>query len=233
MEEDLKSIKDNFDMIKRRVEEACQKAGRDPGSVSIMAVSKMNPLEAVLAAYNAGVRLFGENRVQEALSKFEDRQRLMPEARLELIGHLQRNKARDAVAFFDSIQSVDSEKLLVELGKRAAQAEKKIDILFELHTAEDSKAGFRDRSELFDVLEKAAGMEYLVPRGLMTMAPFTDDIGMVRDSFAECREAFLACPLYGSPGWDTLSMGMSSDMDLAILEGSTLIRIGTAIFGAR
>lgn len=219
--------------VRARMASACAACGRDPAGVSLMAVTKFNPAEAVRAAYDAGVRLFGENRVQEAQGKFPSGSAGYPGARLELIGHLQGNKAKPAAELFDAVQSVDSVKLVDELGKRAAAAGRKLDILFELHTGEASKAGFPDAESLFRGVEAAAAWPSLRPRGLMTMAPYTDDVAAIRASFAACARAFSLSPLHGEPFWDTLSMGMTNDLELAIEAGSTLVRIGTAIFGER
>lgn len=216
-----------------RIETASKAVGRNPHSVQLMAVSKFNPPEAVAAAYRAGCRLFGENRVQEALSKFADRAALYPGLQLQLLGHLQSNKAKDAVHVFDCVQSVDSIKILNELDKRAQQQEKRIDVLFELHTGEEAKTGFPDKASLFEAIEHAARLPSLRLRGLMTMAPYTDDEKRIRDSFRACRIAFQEAPCAQSEDWDTLSMGMTNDLELAIAEGSTLVRIGTAIFGRR
>lgn len=219
--------------VQSRIEAACSGCGRDPGTVRLMAVTKFNPAEAVEAAYAAGLRCFGENRVQEAQGKFADRERRFPGARLEFLGHLQGNKARDAAALFDCVQSVDSLRLVTELGKRAQAAGKVLDILFELHTGEASKSGFPDAASLHGAVEAAMAWPSLRPRGLMTMAPYTDDERAIRESFRACARAFRESGLAGSPSWDTLSMGMTNDLELAIEEGSTMVRIGTAIFGER
>lgn len=202
-----------------------------------MAVTKFHPIEAVEAAYAAGARLFGENRVQEAESKFAPFLASHPDARVELIGSLQSNKAKKAVALFSSVQSVDSLGLLSELEKRAAAASRRLDILFELHTGEDSKAGFPDLEGLLEAADFLAGLgpdSSLRPRGLMTMAPFTKDEGSIRASFRSLRAAFDALKTrFPFPSFDTLSMGMTNDFEIAVEEGSTLVRIGTAIFGSR
>lgn len=228
-----RAIAEAVNGVQSRIRDAALACDRDPSSVRLMAVSKFNPLEAVLAAYRAGCRLFGENRVQEASAKFRDRASMLPGARLELIGHLQSNKARDCVDAFDAVQSVDSIKILEELAKRAEQRGKVLDVLFELHTGEESKSGFPDRLSLYEAMNHALSLPSIRPRGLMTMAPFTDDEAAIRASFAQCRAAFLEAPMAGSDAWDTLSMGMTNDLELAIAEGSTLVRVGTAIFGRR
>lgn len=234
-----------------RVEAAAARAGRRVSEISVMAVTKFHPLEAVEAAYRAGLCLFGESRVQEAEGKFPDFLAAHPDARLEMIGTLQSNKAKRAAALFSRIQSVDSAELLKELDKRARALGLRLEILLELHTGEESKAGFPDLESLFRALELAAalggaaeglpaGIEGLSAsggiaiRGLMTMAPYTKDEAPIRASFralASAREAILA--RFGLPGFDVLSMGMTNDFEAAIEEGSTLVRVGTALFGSR
>jgi pyridoxal phosphate enzyme (YggS family) len=237
--ENLENIPAGLEVVKARIAEAEQKSGRAPGSVKLLAVSKFHPVEAVLAAYNAGQRLFGENRVQEASEKFIDlgmRLRLkglsFPE--LHLIGSLQRNKARQAIAVASCIQSVDRVSLLEELAKLTSATGKKIKVLFEYHTGEEAKSGFENLEDLLFALEAAIKMPYIVPSGFMTMAPFTDNESEIRRSFSllreiaeKARKRFSNFPLF------ELSMGMSNDYRIAIEEGSTLVRIGTAIFGER
>lgn len=241
--EDYGFVSDNALRIRERIHEAATKAGRDPGSVSFMAVTKFHPISAVEAAYAAGLRLFGENRVQEAEAKYADIAQRFPGARVELIGSLQSNKARKACALFAAVESVDSPGLLEELEKRARAQGKALDILFELHTGEESKAGFPDRDSLFEACDllcrlaagrDAAGAGGLSLRGLMTMAPFTKEEAPVRASFRSLKAAFEELrSRYHFPSFDVLSMGMTNDYEIAIEEGSTLVRIGTALFGAR
>jgi hypothetical protein len=236
-------VSDNVALVRERIAAAAIRSGRRPDEISLLAVSKFHPIEAVDAAWAAGLRLFGENRVQEAESKFGDRSERLPGARLEFVGSLQSNKAKRACALFDAVQSVDSEDLLRELDSRAKALGRRLDILFELHTAEDSKAGLLGLDALLRACELAAelgatanspGPGGLDPRGLMTMAPFTDDETAVRSSFRALREALSAVQArFAFPGFETLSMGMTGDFETAIEEGSTLVRIGTAIFGER
>ncbi|TFG83555.1 MAG: YggS family pyridoxal phosphate-dependent enzyme [Spirochaetales bacterium] len=229
-----RAVADAVEAVRETVARACAVAGRKPAGVSLLAVSKFNPVEAVMAAYAAGLRLFGENRVQEAEEKFVALKASYPDIQLHLLGHLQTNKARKAIGLFDCIQSVDSEKLLVELARHAEASGVLMDILFELHTGEESKSGFADADQLYRAFDVALSLPMLRPRGLMTMAPYTDDAKAIRASFRACRVAFdeLAAR-HVSSGWDIVSMGMTNDYPLAIEEGSTLIRIGAAIFGER
>lgn len=227
--------------IRSRIEAAAGGVGRDAAAIELMAVTKFHPLEAVEAAYGAGIRHFGENRVQEAEGKYPVFLASHPDARLEMIGHLQSNKARKAVELFARIQSVDSRELLLELSKRASiRAEEgsgALEILFELHTGEESKTGFPDPDALFracDTLAEAGPGSSLVPRGLMTMAPFTSDAAVIRASFRALKAALEAVrERFSFPAFDVLSMGMTNDFEIAVEEGSTLLRVGTALFGER
>jgi pyridoxal phosphate enzyme (YggS family) len=235
-------VADNSRRVLERVEAAAARAGRKPDEVSLMAVSKFHPLEAVEAAYAAGLRLFGESRVQEAEAKFEAFLPAHPEARLELIGQLQSNKAKRAASLFSRIQSVDSESLILELDKRARAAGLRLEILLELHTGEESKSGFPGLEELLRAAEliaslgaggggRTSGIEL---RGLMTMAPYTQEEAPIRASFRALRGAREELARrFGFASFDVLSMGMSNDFELAVEEGSTLVRVGTAIFGQR
>jgi pyridoxal phosphate enzyme (YggS family) len=220
--------------IEERIAAAARRAGRDPGEIRLMGVSKFQELPLIEEAWAGGLRLFGENRVREAAEKFTGFKSLHPEAELHLIGSLQRNKAKIAVSLFDCIESVDRDELIAELGKFAAAREKPLEILLELHTGEDSKAGYPDEDSLFRAAEKALAFPALALRGLMTMAPFTREESPIRASFRalvsagnKLRARFPEC------GWSCLSMGMSNDFEIAVEEGSTLLRIGTALFEER
>lgn len=229
------TIAQNLAHLEARVAAACEGCGRPRQAVSVLAVSKFNPLEAVLAAREAGQCLFGENRVQEAQEKFgPDRPPLLSDSQVHLLGHLQSNKAKKAVQLFDCIQSVDSTAILLEINKQAERLSKVQDLLLELHTGEESKSGFADLDSLLAAVDLATGLPAIRLRGLMTMAPFTNDTAAIRASFVACREAFERVGQdLRLPAFDILSMGMTNDFELAIEEGATLLRIGTAIFGAR
>lgn len=199
-----------------------------------MAVSKFHGPEAVVEAYGAGVRLFGESRVQEARDKFPPLATTCPGIEVHLIGSLQRNKVKAAVDLFSCVQSVDREEIVTELSRRAAAAGTTVDILLELHTGEESKAGFPDRDAAARALELALSLGSLRVRGLMTMAPYTEDSAAIRASF----RSLVACAAFlrsRFPETDlsVLSMGMTNDYEIAVEEGSTLVRVGTAIFGPR
>jgi pyridoxal phosphate enzyme (YggS family) len=215
-----------------RIREAARRAGRDPGDVSLLSVAKFHPIEAVDAAYRAGARLFGESRVQEAESKYPAYLAAHPDASVEMIGHLQSNKAKRAVALFSRVQSVDSLDILAELDRRALEADRRMELLLELHTGEDSKSGFGSLDELWAACEAATAMRGVLVRGLMTMAPYTKDPSPIRASFRALREAYSEVRRrFCFPRFDVLSMGMSNDYEIAVEEGATLVRVGTAIFG--
>jgi pyridoxal phosphate enzyme (YggS family) len=207
-----------------------------------MGVSKFHPISKIEEAYNHGLRLFGENRVQEAAEKFPPFIESHPGCELHMIGTLQRNKARLA-QLFDCVQSVDREEIIIELAKHAGGREKPLRVLLELHTGELSKSGFPDEESLLRAAEKTLALPGLEAAGLMTMAPFGADEKRIRASFralVHAREVLIShfppggpSPGGPSPGWACLSMGMSGDFEIAVEEGSTLLRIGTAIFGER
>ncbi|MDR0719910.1 MAG: YggS family pyridoxal phosphate-dependent enzyme [Treponema sp.] len=240
MNNDGFDIKAGVDLIEEQISGACARCGRKREEIRLMAVSKFHPLESVEEAYKQGIRLFGENRVQEGISKFSKFRENFPAAKAEvhLIGSLQRNKAKSAVQFFDCIQSVDRDPLIEELGALTGERKTPLIILLEYHTGEESKAGFSGLDSLYRGAEKALSCPGLSPQGLMTLAPFTDDEKTLRASFRQLYRAAEELEKRfpqdgGKKRWTTLSMGMSGDFEIAIEEGSTLVRIGTAIFGAR
>lgn len=197
-----------------------------------MAVTKTLPRAAVEAAREAGIGLFGENRVQEAEEKYAE---LAEGVELHLIGHLQRNKARAASALFRCVQSIDRTETAKTLNDRCGERNAVMDVLLEFNTSgEESKSGFRTRDELFRCLDEIIRMPFLRVRGLMTVGPLDPDPGVIRGSFRRLATLFreIAQEL-GASLFDTLSMGMSGDFETAIEEGSTLVRIGTALFGSR
>lgn len=232
----IKNIKDNLQLIRNNIQEAESKSGRQAGSVKLMAVSKFHPAEAVIEAINANQFLFGENRVQEASSKFPEILGKNSDVKLHMIGQLQSNKVKNAVKIASCIQSVDRIELLNEIEKQCSKIDKKIEILFEVHTGEDSKSGFTSTDDLIKSLDLCEEGKYphIIPCGFMTMAPFTEDKSLIHNSFATLRE--LSEKLknkYKEFPLNELSMGMSGDYEIAIEEGSTLVRVGTAIFGER
>ncbi len=220
----------NLASLRERIAAASARAGRDPASVTLMAVSKNQPPDAVRAALDAGLMCFGENRVQEAKAKIP----LCPNrAQWQMIGHLQSNKCRDAVALFSMIQSVDSLALALALNQQCEKAAKTMPILLEVNVAgEGTKFVYRPAALLaeFGELSKLPRLEI---HGLMTIAPYTPTPERVRPVFHRLCELKAECEqLLGAP-LPQLSMGMSGDFEVAIEEGATLVRIGTALFGAR
>lgn len=209
-----------------------------PQNVRLLAVSKFHPSESVIEAVNAGQLCFGENRVQEAGAKFDEVRAALPDKKIELhiIGSLQRNKVKEAVRIAQVIESVDRIELLKEIEKQCSKLEKTIEVYFELHTGEESKSGFESEESLFEVLDyiKDGNAPHVVPKGLMTMAPNTDEESLIRKSFQKLNEVFDNVKnKYPQFPFTEKSMGMSGDWKIAVEEGSTEVRIGTAIFGKR
>ena len=224
------NLADNLDAIQQRIRAACAREKRDPASVLLLAVTKSQPPEVVNAAADLGLNIFGENKVQEARAKIP----LCPgRLRWQMIGHLQSNKCRDAVELFEIIQSVDSLHLAQEIAKRAEQAGKRMPILLEVNLAgESSKFGYR-AEQLLAELERINALPRIEVHGLMTVPPWTPEPEKVRPVFRRLRELKEACErILGAP-LPHLSMGMSGDFEIAIEEGATIVRIGTALFGPR
>ncbi len=216
--------------IRQEIEEAAERSGRLLTDISLMAVSKTQPYERILDLYDEGQLLFGENRVQEAADKLPgDRPQGM---NVHLIGHLQSNKAKRALTLFDRIDSIDSLRLARILEK---QLDRPYPILLQLKTSdEESKYGFADEDELLFALEAISSFRYLTVKGIMSIGPLTSDETVTRKAFEQTRKLYhRAQELFPDLNLDTLSMGMSGDFVLAIAEGSTMVRIGTRLFGAR
>jgi hypothetical protein len=235
------SIADNIARVEEEIADACRRALRTRNSVQLMAVSKTHPAELVMEAFACGIRLFGENRVQEFSAKQSALQaagmsRGAETASFHLIGPLQSNKATRATPIFDAIDSVDSLRLAERLDQACADLGKHLPILIEIKLSpEASKHGLApDADELRQLLERLPELSNLKFRGLMTVPPYADDLEQVRPYFRrlrEMRDTF--AQRYPALQFDELSMGMSHDFSVAIEEGSTLVRVGTAIFGAR
>jgi pyridoxal phosphate enzyme (YggS family) len=217
----MSSISDNLERIKSGL----------PGHVTLVAVSKTKPNEAIEEAYGAGHRDFGENKVQELQVKGPS---LAKDIHWHYIGHLQRNKVKYIAPFVHLVHGVDSLRLAEEINKRAAQNDRVIDILLQVHIAEESTKFGLSVSELVELVESKAlhSLERIRVRGLMGMATFTSDQDHVRREFKNLKTAFDQIKT-SFPACDTLSMGMSNDYQIAIEEGSTMVRIGTDIFGSR
>jgi len=216
--------------VEQRMEAACARAGRATDSVMLLPVTKDQPPEVIDEAARLGLNLFGESKVQEAKAKIP-----LCSARLRwhMIGHLQTNKCRDAVALFEMIQSVDSLRLAREINKQAEQAAKRVPILLEVNAAgEASKFGYKPEQLLAEVTQISA-LPRLELRGLMTVPPWSPEPERVRDVFRQVRELKARCEETLSGALPELSMGMSGDFEVAIEEGATLVRLGTVLFGER
>ena len=239
---DDNAIKHNIEKICERIEKAAERSGRKAENIALMAVSKFHSFEEIQSAYRTGIRLFGENRVQEAVCKFANMRQTLEQSELHMIGTLQRNKVKDIVPLVSCIQSVDRIELLDEIAKqlhkdKSTNAEQTqmptLKLLFEIHTGEKSKAGFANEDDTVRALEHAEKLKLQVT-GFMTMAPFTEDRTQIRKSFASLRELSERMqkrfPFFC---FTELSMGMSGDFEIAVEEGSTMVRVGTSIFGTR
>ncbi len=233
----MTALAENLEKLEEAIGQACRAAGRERGTVELMAVSKTYPAETIAEAAGLGLRLFGENRVQEFGSKAAVLEELRRDAlRVHLIGHLQSNKAVRAVELFDAIDSVDSLKLAERLNEAAGKLGKRLPVLLEVKlSTEETKAGLEpESSAAAELLERLQDLEFLETRGLMTIAPWGVGEDVTRACFrslGQWRERWAAA--YPRLKLDVLSMGMSGDFVLAIQEGATRIRVGTALFGKR
>lgn len=229
-------IKTNIKKIKSQITAAEIAAGRKPGTVKLLAVSKFHPAEFVYDAISAGQIDFGENRVQEACSKFPEIIEKFPNVNLHIIGQLQTNKVKKAVQIASMIESVDRLELVKEIEKQCAKIDKKIEILFEFHTGEESKSGYKTVESLEETMDFIAqgNAPHIIPKGFMTMAPLTENTDEIKKSFLMMKQtAEKMQEKYNDFELTELSMGMSHDFKIAIEAGSTEVRVGTAIFGQR
>jgi pyridoxal phosphate enzyme (YggS family) len=220
----IQDIHANLEAVHERVARACERAGRKPDDVLLIAVSKTVEIERIRLAVTAGVQALGENRVQEAKDKVAALGRPVP---WHLIGSLQTNKARDAVELFDWIHSVDREELARELDRRAHQRERRVKILVQVNVGEEPQKGGVHPAELKGLLESLTALSSLDVRGLMCIPPAAETAEASRAWFKRLRE------LRDAAGLEHCSMGMSGDFEVAIEEGATMVRVGTAIFGPR
>lgn len=252
----------NLELVRDRIHKAALRVGRKEEDIRIMAVTKLQPWEAVREAYQGGVRIFGENRVQEAREKYRE---LLPGMELHLIGHLQSNKVKYVPSLFSWVDSIDRLSIAEELEKRLAKAQcedrsdngeqggsgeevdnrgpgvyrgpesSPLQILLELNTSgEESKSGYPTYESLLRDIEKILSFPHLQVRGLMTVGPLTTDTDQIRRSFRMLHHTFEDLKRrYPEGKWDTLSMGMSADFEIAIEEGATMVRLGTILFGER
>ena len=225
------SIAQNLQRIREDIATAAAQSGRSPHEIRLIAVSKTKPMEALQAAAEVGQLDFGENKVQE----LSEKQAQLPHLQWHMIGNLQRNKVKYLIDYVHLIHSVDSPRLLKEVSKRALKAERMVDVLLQLNISEeDSKSGLNE-STTAELLDHIDDYPSLRVRGLMGMAAFSEDEKLVRSQFARLRRAFEDFQGIEHPRIEMaeLSMGMSNDFAWAIAEGSTMVRIGSAIFGAR
>jgi hypothetical protein len=230
------SIAENIAQVLDRIAAAARRSGRNPEEITLMAVSKTFPPESIREAYAAGLRVFGENRVQEFAGK-ADAVRDLRDAEWHLIGHLQSNKAAKAAELFSAVDSVDSVRLAEKLNAAALSAGKTLPVLIEINVGgEEAKSGVAPgAAELEQVLLAAPRWESLKIRGLMTVPPYTEDPEGSRPYFRQLRQIrdSIAARELPKIGTAALSMGMSHDFEVAIEEGATCVRVGTAIFGER
>lgn len=224
------SITENLREIQARVAAACARAGRETGEVQLLAVSKGHPATAIEEAAAAGLTVFGESKVQEARAKIP---LCHGHLRWQMIGHLQTNKVRDAVPLFEMVQSIDSLRLAEELSRRCEQASRTMPVLLEVNVAgEASKFGYPPERLLAE-LEQLNRLPRIEIHGLMTIPPFVTVAEKARPYFERLRQLKERCETALGVPLPHLSMGMSGDFEVAIAEGATIVRVGTAIFGAR
>jgi pyridoxal phosphate enzyme (YggS family) len=228
----MQGIKDNIAAIRSRIEKASAKIGRSADQITLVAVSKTVEAERINQAIRSGINIIGENRVQEAEAKFKQ---ITEPVEKHLVGHLQTNKAKKAVELFDFIQSVDSARIAEEISKRALDAGKIMEVLVEVNTScEETKYGL-EADQLLPLIETISKLEGIRIKGLMTIGLFSDNPEDTRPCFKRLKELFDRTESAGIPNVEMryLSMGMTSDFEVAIEEGSNMVRVGTGIFGAR
>ncbi len=225
------ALRANLAAVRERIARAAERAGRSGAEVLLVAVSKTVPVERIRAAIAAGVPALGENRVQEAKEKVAAIGHPVP---WHLIGHLQTNKVKDALGCFDLIQSVDRLPLAEALSARATREGRRVEALVQVNVAEEPQKGGLPPADLRRALETMAGLPGLALRGLMTIPPLPRDPQESRPHYRAMRKLLDEAQGWGpGPGFRELSMGMSGDFEVAIEEGATMVRVGTAIFGAR
>jgi pyridoxal phosphate enzyme (YggS family) len=225
----MPTIKENLLKVMVRIEEAARRARRDPGGIKLVAVSKTVEPARIKEAIEAGISVLGENYVQEARKKIEEIGRGVT---WHFIGHLQSNKAKSAIHLFDMIHSVDNLSLAKELNRRAEQEDRTVRALIEVNLAQEATKFGTDEEKLFDLARGMLQLNHLSLEGLMTMPPYFDDPERGRPYYVKLRELREKMVQEGIPIKE-LSMGMSNDFEIAIEEGATYVRIGTAIFGPR
>ena len=225
-------LKDQLEDVEARIQAACRRAGRSRDEVTLIAVSKTKPVETLREAYDLGVRVFGENKVQDLTAKYEA---LPDDIHWHMIGHLQTNKVKYIIDKVDLIHSVDSLKLAETIEKEAEKHALTADILVEVNVAqEESKFGLKTE-EVIPFIEKISGFSHVNVRGLMTIAPFVENPEENRSIFADLHQLSvdISNKNIDNVNVSILSMGMTNDYEIAIEEGATMVRVGTGIFGAR
>ncbi|MEW6614346.1 MAG: YggS family pyridoxal phosphate-dependent enzyme [Thermodesulfobacteriota bacterium] len=236
----MSKIADNLLSVKERIEKAALKAGRDPGEVKLVVVSKTIEVEEIREAISAGATILGESYVQEAKEKIEEIGHQVGARRVvplfwHMIGHLQTNKVKQAVSMFDMFHSVDRKVLAEEIDKRAKQSGKRVSVLIQVNISHETTKSGIERDRAISLVSEIANLTNIKVEGLMTMPPYFDDPEDARSYFKSLRELKEEIEREGleNISMRELSMGMSSDFEIAIEEGATIVRIGTAIFGER
>jgi pyridoxal phosphate enzyme (YggS family) len=225
----MSSVKENLLKVRERIERAAQKAGRDPKEIKLVAVSKTVEVDRIKEAIEAGVSILGENYVQEAQEKIEA---LGKSVSWHFIGHLQSNKAKYAVRLFDVIHSIDSIPLAEELNRRVEQPDRVIRVMIEVNLSKEATKFGTDEERVLNLARRIQNLDHLSLEGLMTMPPYFDSPEMSRPYYVALRELKDRMVKEGIP-LKELSMGMSNDFEIAVEEGATYVRVGTAIFGPR
>lgn len=225
-------LEDNLKDVERRIEAACERAGRDRNEVTLIAVSKTKPVSVLQEAYDLGIRVFGENKVQELTEKYEA---LPKDIHWHMIGHLQTNKVKYIIDKVDLIHSVDSLKLAETIEKEAAKHSKVMDILIEVNVAEEETKFGLKMDEVIPFIQKISKFPHIRVKGLMTIAPFVENPEKNRAVFADLHKLSVDIneENIDNVTVSILSMGMTNDYEIAVEEGATMVRVGTGIFGAR
>jgi hypothetical protein len=225
----MSPVKENLLKVMERIEKAARKAGRDPGEIRLVVVSKTVEVARIREAIEAGVSILGENYIQEAQKKIEE---IGKPVSWHFIGHLQSNKAKYAIRLFDMIHCLDSLPLAEELNRRAEQADRVVKVMVEVNVSREATKFGTDEEMVFTLAKRVQTLEHLSLEGLMTMPPYFDSPEMSRPYYIALRNLEERMVREGIP-MEELSMGMSNDFEVAIEEGATYIRVGTAIFGQR
>lgn len=216
--------------IEQKIADACRTCGRQRGEITIVAVTKTFPPEIVEEAITTGLTHIGENRIQEAERKVEV---IRGRGSFHLIGNLQSNKVKKAVSMFDWIQTIDDFDIAAEISKRAVEQNRSVQVLIEVNSSGEPQKHGAEPAEVLKIAERVMILPHLTLRGLMTVGPLTDDVATIQRAFGETFLQFTKIQMLCGEQIDTLSMGMSDDYELAIRQGSTMIRLGSVLFGRR